>query len=137
MENKFRNEMLLTIGGEEILLRPTFKNIAAMENAMGGVAHLAFKFGKGVDADTKKIDAELSAKSLPSITDAAQIFFFNQAEPKFTLEEIHELCLQEGIRVCVQAVLFLVRVTAGNKMAPQPSERQKKSSKAKIQVEKE
>lgn len=134
MENKFRNEMLITIGGEEILLRPTFKNIAAMENAMGGIAYLGYKYGKGVDVDTKKIDPELSAKSLPPITEAAQIFFFNQAEPKFTQEEIYELCIQEGLKVCVQAVLFLVRVTAGNKLAPEITDKQKKNSKAKNQT---
>lgn len=136
MENKFRNEMLINVGGEEILLRPTFKNIAAMENALGGVAYLAFKFGKGIDVETKKIDPEVSSKSLPTMTEAAQIVFYNQAEPNLSLEEVHELCLAEGIKVCFQVVLFLVKVTAGNKLAAEPSERQKKSSKAKSQVEK-
>ncbi len=139
-ENKFKNEMIVHAGGEEILLRPTFSNIAAMENAMGGVAWLAFKFGKGVEVNTKdpnaKPDPEKSAKSLPTMTETAQIIFFNQAEPKFSQEEILELCLAEGIKICFQAVLFLVKVTAGNKLQVEPSDKQKKNSTKKSQVEK-
>lgn len=132
MENKFKNEMLINIAGEEILLRPTFENLAAMETKMGGIAYLAFKYGKGIDVETMKIDPIAAAQSLPPLTDAAQIIFFNQVAPegekKRTLEEIHELCLAEGLKVCTQVVMFLARCTAGNKFAQKElSKNQKKS----------
>ena len=127
MENKFKNEMEIEIGGEKILLRPTFENLAAMESKMGGLAYLAFKYGQGIDVETKTVNHLMSAKAMPPMTDTAQIIYFNQAEKKFTIEQIHELCLDEGIKVCAQAVLFLVRCSAGNKFAKEPTKRQKKS----------
>lgn len=128
MENKFKNEMEIEVGGEKILLRPTFENLAAMETKMGGLAYLAFKFGQGINLETKSVDQLISAKSMPSLTETAQIIYFNQAEKKFSQEEVFDLCLNEGIKVCAQAVLFLVKCSAGNKMQREPSERQKKSS---------
>lgn len=127
MENKFKNEMEIKVGGEKILLRPTFENLAAMETKMGGLAYLAFKFGQGIDIDTKTVDQLKSAKSMPSLTETAQIIYYNQAEKKFTIEQIFDLCMDEGIKVCAQAVLFLVKCSAGNKLAKEPSEKQKKS----------
>lgn len=135
MENKFRNEMEVKVGGETILLRPTFENLAAMENAMGGVAYLAWRFGKGIDLESRTVNAEASAKAMPTMSETAQIIYFNQAEKKFTLEEVMQLCLDEGVRVCTVVVPFLVRVCAGNKLQAEPSERQKKSSPESNQVE--
>lgn len=127
MENKFKNEMEITLAGEVILLRPTFENLAAMESKLGGVAYLAYKFGQGIDIETGNIDQLKSAKAMPSMTETAQIIFYNQAEKKYSLEEIYDLCLDEGVRVCAKAVLFLVKMTAGNKLQKEPSKRQKKS----------
>lgn len=127
MENKFKNEMEITLAGEVILLRPTFENLAAMESKLGGVAYLAYKFGQGIDIETGNIDQLASAKAMPSMTETAQIIFYNQAEKKYSLEEIYDLCLDEGVRVCAKAVLFLVKMTAGNKLQKEPSKRQKKS----------
>jgi hypothetical protein len=128
MENKFRNEMEITLSGQKILLRPTFENLAAMEGDLGGIAYLAYKYGQGIDIEARTVDQLKSAKAMPPITEAAKIFFFNQAEKKFTLEEIYGMCLDEGLKVCAQAVLFLVRVSAGNKLAKEPTRSQKKSS---------
>ena len=130
-ENQFRNEMVIDFGEEKILLRPTFENVAAMESDLGGVAYLAFKYGQGIDINTKKVDPIASAKSLPPISEAAKIIYYNQAEKKFTLEQIFQMCLDVGLKCSAQAVMFLVRVTAGNKFAKPVSERQKKSSSKK------
>jgi len=131
MENKFKNEMLIEVGGEKILLRPTFENLAAMESKMGGLAYLAFKYGKGIDIGSGKIDPLDAAKSLPPLTDAVQIIYFNQhveeGEKRKGLEEIHQLCMTDGIKICTQIVIFLARCTAGNKFAAQPTKSQKKS----------
>lgn len=132
MENQFKNEMLIKVAGEEILLRPTFENLAAMESKMGGIAYLAFKYGKGIDVESMKIDPVAAAQSLPPLTDASQIIYFNQipkeGEKRRSLEEIHELCLAEGLKVCTQVVMFLARCTAGNKFAQKElSKAQKKS----------
>lgn len=128
MENKTRNEMMLDLAGEKILLRPTFDNLAAMESKMGGIAYLAFKFGGGVEIASGKISQDAAAKAMPSMTDAAQIIYFNQAEKKFTQEEIFEMCLNTGLKVCAEVVMFLARVSAGNKFAVEPTDSQKKSS---------
>lgn len=128
MANQFKNEMEIEVGGEKILLRPTFESLAAMESDLGGLPYLAYKFGQGVDIETKTIDKLLSAKSLPGVTETTKIIFYNQVEKKFTKEQIFDLVMAEGIRVCAQMVLFLVRCTAGNKLAKEPTKSQKKSS---------
>jgi hypothetical protein len=137
MENLARNEMLITLGEEKILLRPTFENLSAMESKLGGIAWLAYKFGRGLDMDTMKIDPGVSARNMPTLGEAAQIIFFNQAEKKFTQEEIFDLCLDQGISVCAHVVLFLGRMSAGNKMQRGLSDRQKKSSSKKNQAAKD
>lgn len=128
MENVFKNEMEIELAGEKILLRPTFQNLASMESLLGGLPYLAFKYGKGFDVATGKTDQALSVKSMPPMTEVAQIVYLNQAEKKYTLEQVHDLVLGEGIKACASIVLYLVRCTAGNKLAKEPTERQKKSS---------
>ena len=137
MENKFKNEMEIMLGGEKILLRPTFENLAAMETALGGIAWLAYKFGKGIDVTSRKVDPDMSAKAMPSMTETAQIIFFNQAEKTYSQEEIFQMCLDEGVKVCAQAVMFLVKVSAGNKMQKELTDKQKKSTRVESPVETE
>lgn len=127
MENKARNELEINLGGNKILLRPTFENMAAMESDMGSIASLAFKFGKGVDAATGKVDPQAAALSLPSITETTKIFYYNQAEKKYSLEEMFEMVMAEGIQISIKAVMFLTLCTAGNKFQKQPTKSQKKS----------
>lgn len=132
MENKFRNELELELAGEKILLRPTFENMAMMENALGSISYLVFKYGKNLAAD---LTESSMMQSLPPLTHTAQIIFFNQAEKKYSLEEIYEKCLTEGAKCGAQVLLFLVRCTSGNKLIKEPSEKQKKNSKKSNLVE--
>lgn len=119
MENLARNEMLVELGAEKILLRPTFENLSAMESKLGGLAYLTFKYAKGVDMSGGKMPSiDEMAKSFPSYSEATQIIYYNQAEKKFSLEQVHELVMAEGIKACVQVVSFLVRCTTGSKSAP-------------------
>lgn len=126
MENKFRNEMEITVGGQKILLRPTFENLAAMESVLGSLAYLGWKYSRGVVLEkdgTIKTNMEMAIRSLPPLSDAAKIIFFNQAATKpedptlkkYSLEEIWALVLEEGTPVTKQVVQYLARVTAGNK----------------------
>ncbi len=119
MENKFRNEMEIVLGGQKILLRPTFENIAAMESNVGSVAWLGWKYSRGVriDSDGKVVagDMEQTVRSLPSMSEAAKIIYLNQAEKKFSQDEIWELVLGSGSAVARQIVLYLARVTAGDR----------------------
>lgn len=130
MENVFRNEMEVIVGGEKILLRPTFENMAAMETKLGSVGYLAYKYGAQVDPNSVN-NREQVLKVLPPLTEVAQIIYLNQAkEPGMKhrdLEEIFQLCLADGIKVGAQIVLFLVRCTAGNKNAPELTSKQKKN----------
>jgi hypothetical protein len=127
MENLARNEMLIELGAEKILLRPTFENLSAMESKLGGMASLTFKYAKNVDGfdDVSKIDVEKMSKSFPSFSEATQIIYYNQAEKKFTLEQIHELVMETGVKGLVQVVTFLVRATMGSKKTKLTSSKKK------------
>jgi hypothetical protein len=110
--NPVRNEYEISVGGEVILLRPTFQNIAAMENAVGGLNYLAWKFSRG--SIGKQINVERLVKDLPYMTELAQVIFYNQAEKKFTLEQIWELVKAEGADLTIPVSKFLGRITAGS-----------------------
>lgn len=137
MENKLRNELELTLGSEKILLRPTFENVAAMEANVGSVAYLGWKYSRGVKIKDGKIEHNMNdaVKALPSMAEAAQIIYYNQAATKpedptlkkFSLEEIWELVLEEGASVTKTVVVYLTRLTSGQKQPPQVTEEEKKS----------
>jgi len=112
--NKFKNEMIIKMGEVEILLRPTFENIANMEGDIGGLAYIAHKFTK-------------PGKGMMGINEAAKIIFYNQAEKNYSLDEIWELVSDEGIQIIGPVMQFLTKITMGNKMAPILTETQKKS----------
>jgi hypothetical protein len=124
--------MEIEIGGEKILLRPTFKNMAAMETEMGSISSLVFKYGKNISANPTESEIR---SALPPLTDSAKVIFYNQADPKYSIEEIYEKCLAEGVKCGAYVMLFLVRCTSGNKLAKEPTEKQKKNLKKSSQVE--
>lgn len=127
MENKFRNEMEVEIGGKKILLRPTFENIAAMESNIGSLAWLTWKFSRGTKftedgkLDRESLRSEEAIKSIPSLTDSTKIIYYNQAahgdsaHVKYSLEEIWDLVNKTGATVAPQVVIYLGRIMAGNK----------------------
>lgn len=133
MENKFRNEMEIELAGEKILLRPTFENMSIMEGDLGSISSLVFKYGRNLDKTSLNENAMML--TLPPMSHTAKIIFYNQAEKKFTLDEIFDMCLSEGAKAGAQILLFLVRCTSGNKAAQNPSEKQKKNSSKKNLVE--
>lgn len=117
--NKFRNEMTIKLGTQEILLRPTFQNIAAMESVVGGLTYLALKFSRGGAGNKSALDL---AKHLPSLSECAQIIFFNQANTKsedtakkqFSLEEIWDMVQSQGMQSVIHDVtMYLTRITVG------------------------
>lgn len=121
MENKFRNEVEISLGGEKILLRPTFENIAKTESNVGSISYLAWKFSRGVSLDDKgKVDpqslsSEAAVKSLPSLSEATQIIFYNQAEPKFSIEDIWDLVLKTPDKkgLMMNTTVFIGRMLTG------------------------
>jgi len=130
--------MVLKLGPEQILLRPTFENIAAMESTVGGVAYLGWKYSRGIRLENgKPVVTEQSIRALPPLTECAQIIFYNQAATKpedptlkkFSLEEIWDLVLQEGTPVAKQVVQYLAGLTTGDKSEPPKavSDEEKKS----------
>jgi hypothetical protein len=136
MENKFRNEMEINLAGQKILLRPTFENIAAMEANVGSLVHLVWKFSRG--AVKSKSVTEKSVASFPSLSECAQIIYYNQAavkpeDPtlkKYSLEEIWDMVLDEGATACKGVVEFLGKMMAGRKVSPEElleAEEEKKS----------
>lgn len=123
--NPARNEFEMDLGSEKILLRPTFENLSAMESKLGGLAYLTFKFAKTVETGVPNM--EQLTKSFPSFTETTQIIFFNQVEKKYSLEQIHELVMETGIKACAQAVHFLVKCTAGSTKTKLSASAKKKS----------
>lgn len=119
--------MIITIAGEKILLRPTFENMAMMEGKLGSIGSMIYKYGAA--AAVSNLNHATMMKSLPPLNEAAQIIFFNQAEKKYSIDEIYEKCLEEGIKVGAEVLLFLVRCTSGNTKLAEPTEKQKKNSK--------
>lgn len=128
MENKFRNEMLIKVGGKELLLRPTFENVSAMESSMGGLGYLAVKMAAGGN----------TAKALPSLSDCAKVIYFNQAghlkddptKKEYSIEEIWELIQEEGIAAVGPVVEFISKITSGNKILDKLSAEEKKKELA-------
>jgi len=124
-ENKSKNEHLIVLDGVEILLRPTFENLSLMESRLGGIAYIAWKYGK--DFDPQNLSAASNAKSLPPLSDCAWIIFCNQADKKFSVDEIMDMCCSNGMKVATEVMYFVGKMLAGNKVQAEPSENQKKS----------
>lgn len=123
--NPFRNEMNVELAGETILLRPTFENLAAMETDIGGIPFLAWKFGKSVSVvDGKMV---LGQDSLPPMSICTKVIFHNQEPKKFSLEQVHEMVMAQGITATRIALNFIMKCTAGNRQQPDLSDAQKKS----------
>lgn len=137
--------MVIKLAGEDILLRPTFENIAAMEANVGGVAYLGWKYSRGVSvnkdgqANLASLVSETAIKSLPSMSEVAQIIYYNQAATKpedptlrkYSLEEIWEKLLKNGVGgVTRQVTIYLARLTAGDRLSgvEDLSDEEKKSS---------
>lgn len=118
MANKFRNEKQIKLGGVEVLLRPSFENIANLEDSLGfGLPTLSLRLSK-----------MFQRQETPKLTDLAKIVFHCQAEKKYNLDEIWELCQEEGIESAKDILVFVSNVTAGNKAAPQLSEEEVKKN---------
>lgn len=146
--NKARNELVIKVGGKEILLRPTFENIAAMETNLGSVAYLGWKYSRGVTMQNgKAVTTNEAIKSIPSMTEVAQIIYYNQASTKpedsslkkYSLEEIWDMMLKNGAagEIVRSIVMYLAQLTAGDKIntVDDLSQEEKKStSKAKSQT---
>ena len=98
-----------------------------METEMGGLAYLAYKYGQGINSVTGQIEPDKAAKAMPPMTECAKIIYFNQVGTSYSLDEIFDLVMQEGLGISGQIMIFLVRCTAGNKFQSEVSEAQKKS----------
>ncbi len=147
--NNARNELTIKLGGEEILLRPTFENIAAMESNLGGVNYLGWKYSRGLKKnesggiDAASIASHEAIKSLPPMSEIAQIIYYNQAarkqddptQRKYSLNEIWERLLITGSASLVRTItVYLAKLTAGDKLnaIEDMSDEEKKSSMTEV-----
>lgn len=120
--------MVIKIGGEEILLRPTFENIAAMESNVGGVSYLGWKFSRNVTKDANgkfNTDVGQLAKNLPSMSECAKIIYYNQAstkqddpnQKKYSLDEIWDKVLASGSSAVIGSItIYITKLLAGDKL---------------------
>lgn len=99
MANKYKNERLINIGGVEILLRPTFENLASFETNVITLDQFSFNLVKG---------------KMPSLSQIIQAIFYFQAVKEFNLEQINQMVIEaNGIQIFSQVAPFLSSVTAG------------------------
>lgn len=104
--NKFRNEKKIVLDEVEILLRPTFANLATVEGEIGSIAGLAIKISTAKDEVSSHLSLSLIAK----------FFYLMQADKKYSLDDIFQLVLDEGYQSCrVQLLQFFILLTAGKK----------------------
>lgn len=101
--NSYKNEKIIKIGGQDILLRPTFENCEALETALG--------FGLPVLAHN------LSKQKLPGMSDMAKVIYHCQAQKLITQEEIWKLVMAEGMMVMSDILIFVGQITAGDKFS--------------------
>lgn len=106
--------MEITLGGEKILLRPTFENCTNLEGSLGyGLPMMAYN---------------LSQKKMPALTDLAKVIFYCQAEKKLTMAEIWDKVMFDGVEITTQVLIFVGQITAGDSAKVQPSESSEKKS---------
>lgn len=138
MENQNRNEKLIKVGGQEILLRPTFENMAALESKLGSISYLTWKVSRAVSVRTGKNGVEeavVSKADMPPLTWLAQVIYYCQAavkpedptQKKFSIEQIWNLVQVEGAACMVPIIQFIMRIGNGNALQAEPSETEKKS----------
>lgn len=120
--NPIKNEYIVKLGEEEILLRPTFENLAALETNVGSVAYLGWLYGRQF-AD-KDASLEEKVKMAPPMTKSVEIIYWCQAardpddpnQRKYSREEIFEKVIDTvGVRIKDDVILFLGKAGAGGK----------------------
>lgn len=118
MENKFRNEKEIQLGEKTILLRPTFANLSTVESTIGPVASIAVKISEAKKASEAQIP----------LVNLCTIIHLCQADKKMTIEEVFDLCVEEGYpSVKRQVMEFLIIITAGKKQLATLEQPEKKT----------
>lgn len=99
MANKYKNEKIIKLGDVEILLRPTFENLAAFESNVFTLDEFMVRLVKG---------------KLPRLSDLVRCIYFFQAEKKFNLEQVNELVMNTtGIQISTQVLPFISKCVGG------------------------
>lgn len=99
--SNIKNEQIIEIAGNKILLRPTFENCEALESDLG--------YGLPVLAHN------LTQKKLPGMADITKVIFHCQEKKVFSKQEIWEQVMSEGMMVMTQILIFVGKITAGDK----------------------
>ena len=132
--NPFRNEATIKLGEVEILLRPTFENVAAMERSLGSLVYLGHRFSKGLRlrmaAESKGLPVHTDdlAKCMPTLTELAEIIYYNQAarreddqtKRKYSLEEIWAMVSDEGIKISNEVITYVNKIASGRQETAKP-----------------
>jgi hypothetical protein len=136
--NPFRNEAVVKLGAHEILLRATFENIAAMEDAVGAVSYLGYKYSEAHRLSQKNASLDKIVKASPPLSEIAKIIYFNQAatdpddetKKKHSLEEIWEMVQEEGIACINPVVTYISILVAGKKSKQKLDSKEEKEEEA-------
>lgn len=119
--NPYKNEKLIKLGVVEVLLRPDFDNIAALEANVEPLMGITMRMARA------KVGAPLTL--------LAQIIYYCQAERKennqelrrYSLEEIWQLVQSQGASITLPVMEFVGGILSGDKNQVELSETQKKS----------
>lgn len=135
--NIFKNETELKIGDETILIRPTFENLAEMESNVGSVTYLSWKFSQGVkknrdgSVDRDSLNSRETIQALPSLSEITEIIYYNQAEKKFSKEEIFRLIVENKAMqpMMIQVTIYIGKMLTGGGFDEEKLEEKKKPAK--------
>jgi hypothetical protein len=133
--NKYRNEKIIKIGPNEILLRPDFENIHLIEENVGGLAWLSYKVAS---VKTK----EDLLKNMLKMTEVAKIIFYAQVRDKeekrkYNLAEIFDMINAHGyFKLIPQLNEFISLIAAGSDNVEKELEKNEEKKDSEVAEEK-
>ena len=110
-----RNEMELKIADKTILVRAEMESLRRFEQAVGGIGAFV---------------APITKTGFVNLSDAALLIYYTQArenQKQYTKEECFDLVMSVGIQVTKDLMVWISRLTAGQKAVDQASDVEKKS----------
>lgn len=110
-----KNEMELKIADKTIFVRAEFDALQKFERAVGGIGAFV---------------APITKTGFVNLSDAALLIYYTQArenQKQYTQQECFDLVMSVGIQVTKDLMIWISRLTAGQKAVDQASDAEKKS----------
>lgn len=109
-----KNEMELKLGEQVILVRATFDALQKFERAVGGIGAFI---------------APITKTGFVNLSDAALLIYYTQATEnakQLSKQECFDLVMSIGIEITKDLMIWIAKLTAGNKKVDQAGDAEKK-----------